>query len=124
MQARFGMASDPDALLIGIVSRLTEQKGLDLLLVQIAERAASGLQFVAFIGEPAIQRGFTAAAAADPSRIGCEIGYDEALAHVIQAGSDAILVPSRFEPCGLTELHAARYGAPLIKVAWVAWSTR
>ena len=112
LQARFGLAAESDALLIGIVSRLTEQKGLDLLVDQIAERAASGLQFVILgSGEPAIQRGFTAAAAEYPTRIGCEIGYDEALAHVIQAGSDAILVPSRFEPCGLTQLCALRYGA-------------
>jgi starch synthase len=50
-------------------------------------------------------------AAAHPDRVGCRIGYDEPLAHLIQAGSDAILVPSRFEPCGLTQLCALRYGA-------------
>ena len=58
-----------------------------------------------------MQRGFTGAAAAHPGRIGCVIGYDEALAHLVQAGADAILVPSRFEPCGLTQLCALRYGA-------------
>ena len=59
----------------------------------------------------ALEAGFTAAAAAHPGRIGCVIGYDEALAHQIQAGADALLVPSRFEPCGLTQLCALRYGA-------------
>ena len=112
LQTRFGLTTDPNALLIGIVSRLTEQKGLDLLVGQIAARAASGMQFVVLgSGEPAMQRGFTAAAAQYPTRIGCVIGYDEALAHLIQAGSDAVLMPSRFEPCGLTQLCALRYGA-------------
>jgi starch synthase len=58
-----------------------------------------------------LQAGFSEAAAAHPGRIGCVIGYDEALAHQIQAGIDALVVPSRFEPCGLTQLCALRYGA-------------
>jgi len=62
-------------------------------------------------GEPGLQAGFTAAALAHPGRVGCLIGYDEALAHLVQAGADALLVPSRFEPCGLTQLCALRYGA-------------
>jgi starch synthase len=62
-------------------------------------------------GEPALEAAFLAAAGRHAGRIGCVLGYDEALAHLIQAGSDAILVPSRFEPCGLTQLYALRYGA-------------
>jgi starch synthase len=112
LRERFGLEQDPAALLVGVISRMTEQKGLDLLLPQLRERAASGMQFAVIgAGDAALQRGFTDAAAALPGRIGCFIGYDEALAHLAQAGSDAILVPSRFEPCGLTQLCALRYGA-------------
>ncbi|HVZ07194.1 glycogen synthase GlgA [Rhodopila sp.] len=112
LQQRMGLAPEPGTLLIGIVSRLTEQKGLDLLLEEIGPRAATGMQFVILgSGDPVMQDGFLAAAAAHPDRIGCEIGYDEALAHLIQAGADAVLMPSRFEPCGLTQLCALRYGA-------------
>ncbi|WP_044559666.1 glycosyltransferase, partial [Azospirillum sp. B4] len=62
-------------------------------------------------GEEALERGYRNAAAAHPGRIGCVIGYDEPLAHLIQAGAEALIVPSRFEPCGLTQLYALRYGA-------------
>src|SRR4029079_5911023 len=62
-------------------------------------------------GDAALQRGFRAAAQDNAGKVGAVIGYDEALAHQIQAGSDALVVPSRFEPCGLTQLCALRYGA-------------
>ena len=62
-------------------------------------------------GDRDLVDGFRAAAHAHPGRIGVQVGYDESLAHLIQAGSDALLVPSRFEPCGLTQLCALRYGA-------------
>ena len=62
-------------------------------------------------GEPALEEGFRAAAAAHPGRVGCVFGYDEPLSHLVQGGADAILVPSRFEPCGLTQLYGLRYGA-------------
>jgi starch synthase len=62
-------------------------------------------------GDPALERAFVAAAEWHLGSVGCVIGYDEPLAHLIEAGSDALLVPSRFEPCGLTQLYALRYGA-------------
>ncbi len=62
-------------------------------------------------GEKAIEKGFAAAALAHKGAVACVFGYDEALAHLMQAGSDFIVVPSRFEPCGLTQLCALRYGA-------------
>jgi starch synthase len=62
-------------------------------------------------GEPELERRFTALAAAHPGQVGCMIGYDEQLAHLMQAGADALVVPSRFEPCGLTQMCALRYGA-------------
>jgi starch synthase len=109
-----GMGLDPDdgAMCVGVVSRLTRQKGLDLLLEILPELVARGLQFAVLgSGDADLEIGFAAAAAAYRGRVGCRIGYDEALAHQIQGGATALLVPSRFEPCGLTQLCAMRYGA-------------
>jgi len=112
LQARLGLAADPDALLFGVISRLTWQKGLDLLLDAIPDLLARGVQLALLgSGDPALVEGFVTVAATHPGRVGCVIGYNETLAHLIQAGADAILVPSRFEPCGLTQLCALRYGA-------------
>ncbi|MBS0640181.1 MAG: glycogen synthase GlgA [Proteobacteria bacterium] len=112
LKEQLGLAPDPTALLIGIISRMTEQKGLDLLLAQIGARAVGGMQFAILgSGEPWMQEGFLAAVRQHPGRVACVLGYNEPLAHLIQAGSDAILMPSRFEPCGLTQLCALRYGA-------------
>ncbi len=112
LQARFGLVADPNALLFGVVSRLTWQKGLDLLLAALPSLLSAGAQLALLgSGDPGMVEGYRAAAAAHPERIGCEFGYDEPIAHLIQGGSDAILVPSRFEPCGLTQLCALRYGA-------------
>jgi starch synthase len=112
LQARFGLADQPDALLFGVVSRLAWQKGLDLLLASLQTLLDCGAQLVVLgSGDHALEQGFAAAAQRHPGRIGCTIGYDETTAHLIQAGADALLVPSRFEPCGLTQLCALRYGA-------------
>lgn len=112
LQRRMGLAEDDGALLFGVVSRLSWQKGLDLLLETLPLILSSGAQLALVgSGDPALELAYRAAAAAHPGRVGCVIGYDEALAHLVQAGADAILVPSRFEPCGLTQLSALRYGA-------------
>jgi starch synthase len=112
LQARLGLAADPNALLVGVISRLTWQKGMDLLLQSLPALTAAGAQLALLgAGETALERGFADAAASRPGGIGIMLGYDEALAHLIQAGSDALLVPSRFEPCGLTQLCALRYGS-------------
>ncbi len=112
LQARFGLSQDPAALLFGVVSRLSEQKGLDLLLATLPVLMEQGGQLVLLgAGDRDIEAGFRRAAESDPDRIGTAFGFDEALAHQIQGGSDAICVPSRFEPCGLTQLCALRYGA-------------
>jgi starch synthase len=112
VQTRFGLAAAPERLLLGVISRLTWQKGLDLLLEAMDEVIAMGAQLVVLgTGEPPLESGFRAAATANPGLVGCVIGYDEGLAHQMQAGIDALLVPSRFEPCGLTQLCALRYGA-------------
>jgi starch synthase len=112
LQSRLGLAEDPDALLLGVVSRLTWQKGLDLLVSAMPTLAAQGAQLAVLgSGDAPLEASFTAAARVNPARVAVQIGYDESLAHLIQAGADAILVPSRFEPCGLTQLCAMRYGA-------------
>ncbi len=112
LQERLGLHPEPDTLLFGVVTRLTWQKGMDLLLQALPALLAGGAQLALLgSGERPLDDGFAAAAAAHPGRIGVRIGYDEALAHLIQGGSDAVLVPSRFEPCGLTQLCALRYGA-------------
>lgn len=112
LQRRMGLAAEPRTLLYGVVSRLTGQKGMDVLLAAVPALVASGAQLAVLgSGDAALEAGFAEAAGAYPGRVAVQRGYDEALAHRIQAGVDALLVPSRFEPCGLTQLAALRYGA-------------
>ncbi len=111
LQMRFGLDPDPEALLFCVVSRLTEQKGLDLLLDALPAIIANGGQLALLgSGEADLQAAFLAAARNHSGRIGVVLGYDEPLSHQMQAGADAIIVPSRFEPCGLTQLYGLRYG--------------
>jgi starch synthase len=112
LQQRFDLSADPNALLFGVVSRLSGQKGLDLLLDALPALVRHGGQLALLgSGDPNLERGFRSAAAQIPGRVGVVVGYDETLAHLLQGGADALLVPSRFEPCGLTQLCAMRYGA-------------
>lgn len=108
---RFGLPADPGAPLFAIVSRLTQQKGLDLVVEVLPQLLARGGRLVVLgTGEPALEQAFAAQARQHPDKVAVRTGFDEGLAHLIQAGADAILVPSRFEPCGLTQLCALRYG--------------
>ncbi len=112
LQKRFGLTVSRDALVFGVVSRLSWQKGLDLVLNALPTLLEAGGQLaVVGTGDAWMEEAFRAVAEAHPGRIGVFIGYDETLAHQMQAGVDALLVPSRFEPCGLTQLCALRYGA-------------
>lgn len=107
--ARFGL--DPAYPLIGVVSRLADQKGLDLLLEAVPGLAFQGWSLALLgSGEPELERRVYELAAERPERFGGHVGYDEALAHLVYAGSDALAIPSRFEPCGLSQLIAMRYG--------------
>jgi len=110
LQKRFGLEEAEGRLVLGVVSRLTWQKGLDLLLECVGELEVLNAQLVVLgAGERGLEDGFRAAV--NSKNVGCVIGYDESLAHLVQAGADALVVPSRFEPCGLTQLCALRYGA-------------
>lgn len=112
LQRQLGLDPSPDALLLGVISRLSWQKGLDLLLENVPTIVNEGMQLALLgSGDPDLENRFQAVAKANAGRIAVLIGYDEALAHLIQAGADALVVPSRFEPCGLTQLCALRYGA-------------
>jgi starch synthase len=117
LQRRLGLDQREDALVLGVVSRLTPQKGLDLVLAGLLDLLASGCQLALLgSGDTVLENGFAIAAQAHRGQIGVELGYDEALSHLIIGGSDVILVPSRFEPCGLTQLYALRYGTlPLVR---------
>jgi starch synthase len=112
LQRRFGLRADPQAFLIGVVSRLSWQKGLDLLLEALPEVVGPSCQLALLgAGDKPLEQSFAEAARENPGEVGVTIGFDEDIAHLMQAGADAILVPSRFEPCGLTQLYALRYGA-------------
>ena len=111
LQRELGLDEDPDAPLFCVISRLTEQKGLDLLLDAIPHIVGNGAQLAVLgSGDKKLEQGYGKAAHNHSAQIGVTIGYDEALAHRLQAGADAIFIPSRFEPCGLTQLCAMRYG--------------
>lgn len=116
LQEAHGLAPQPKALLMAVVSRLTSQKGLDLLLQALPQATAQGTQLVVLgQGDPALEAGFAAAALEHPGQVVLLRAHDEALAHRLFAAADVVLVPSRFEPCGLTQLYAMAYGAlPLV----------
>jgi starch synthase len=117
LQAELGLAADADAPLFAIVSRLTQQKGLDFVLAVLPALLEQGAQFAVLgSGDAGLEQALSDAASGRPGRMAVRIGYDEALAHRLIAGSDAVLVPSRFEPCGLTQLYGLRYGTlPVVR---------
>ena len=117
LQKTLGLNIDPKAPLFGVVSRLTSQKGLDLVLTALPALLDDGAQLaVQGSGDAALESAFVAATAAHTGRVAVRLGYDEAFAHHMMAGCDVMLVPSRFEPCGLTQLYALRYGTvPLVR---------
>ena len=114
LRKEFGLP-DADGPLAIVVSRLSHQKGLDLLLEALPAFVDRGGQLALLgSGDKAMEAAFVKAAA-QHANVAVRIGYDEALSHRMMAGADAILVPSRFEPCGLTQLYGLRYGTiPLV----------
>lgn len=115
LQARLGLIIDADAPLLGVVSRLTYQKGLDMLLPNLQKIINSGCQLALLGGgELALEKDFQEIATLNPGRISVTIGYNEPLSHQIMAGADMFVMPSRFEPCGLNQLYGLAYGTPPI----------
>jgi starch synthase len=115
LELRFSLDDSPGPL-FAVVSRLTGQKGLDML-VEVVDQIVAGGGKLAVLGsgDAGIEDGFAGAALRHPGRVGFVRGYDEPLSHLIQGGADVMMVPSRFEPCGLTQLYGLRYGCvPLV----------
>ncbi len=117
LQAQTGLAVTTEKPLFAVVSRLTEQKGLHLILAALGEITNRGGQVAVLgSGDAWMEDAFREAAAADPANVAVKIGYEEGFAHQVMAGSDVIMVPSRYEPCGLTQLYGLKYGAiPLVR---------
>lgn len=117
LQRELGLREDPEALLFAIVSRFAPQKGLDLVLEVLPRLARLGAQLAVLgQGDGALEAAFRAASRQYPGRMAVRIGYDTGLSHRCYGGADVILVPSREEPCGLTQLYAQAFGAlPLVR---------
>lgn len=115
LQSRMGLNLEPEVPLLGVVSRFTHQKGLDVLL-EIAPRLAALPVQLAMLGTGEAQLQNTARELSQryPGKIGVHVGFSEELSHVIEAGADLFVMPSRFEPCGLNQLYSQRYGTPPI----------
>ena len=119
LQRELGLEVDPAAPLVESVCRLTQQKMADVMLASLPDllRRHPRLQMAVHgCGDAALERGFAALATAFPGRMAARIGYDEGLAHRLHAGADILLHGARFEPCGLTQLYAMRYGTiPVVR---------
>ncbi|VBB68660.1 Glycogen synthase, ADP-glucose transglucosylase [invertebrate metagenome] len=117
LQRELGLQISVDTPLFAVISRLTEQKGVDLVLGAVSDIMVRAGQLVILgAGDHRFEVACLAAAESYPGRVAVRIGLDEALAHRIQAGSDVLLMPSRFEPCGLSQMYAMRYGTlPVVR---------
>lgn len=117
LQKAMGLKVDESLPVFAVVSRLTNQKGLDLVLEALPALLEQGGQLALLgAGDAVLQQAFLAAAADYPEQVGVQIGYHEAFSHRIIGGADVIMVPSRFEPCGLTQLYGLKYGTlPLVR---------
>lgn len=117
LQRELGLPTRADIPLFATVTRLADQKGVDILLAALEEMLATEMQFVLLgSGDPNLQRGYQSLARRHPTKVAARIGYDHALSHRIEAGCDFFLMPSRFEPCGLNQMYSLRYGAiPIVR---------
>jgi starch synthase len=113
LQRRLNMSEEAGAPLLGAVCRFTHQKGIDLVCAAAEELIGLGAQICLLgRGEREYESAVSALAARHPGRVGVAIGFNEGLAHLIEAGADMFLMPSRFEPCGLNQMYSQRYGTP------------
>jgi starch synthase len=117
LQARSSLPVNKSVPLFGLISRLVEQKGIDLIIDCLDEMVNMPLQFVLLgSGDKSVEQKLLSFARLYPKKVSVTIGYDEALAHQIEAGVDIFLMPSRFEPCGLNQMYSQRYGTiPIVR---------
>ena len=115
--SEFGLAAGNNELVIGVVSRFDYQKGLDLVAELAGRLAALNAKLIVLgSGDPQLERRFQALSRAHATRLAVHVGFDVAMAHRIFAGCDALCMPSRFEPCGLAQMSAMRYGTlPIVR---------
>jgi len=113
LQQRLKLPADPAAPLFAVVSRLTAQKGIDIVLDVLPGLLETGAQLVVLgQGAPELQQALVTAARGAPKQVAVTLGFDEGLAHLVEAGADIFLMPSRFEPCGLNQMYSQAYGTP------------
>ncbi|MBA2378764.1 MAG: glycogen synthase [Blastocatellia bacterium] len=114
---RFGLSADPDRPLIGSVTRLTAQKGIELIMGAAGDLLASGATIISLgSGDKEYEAFWQRLRDHAPDRVGIYTGYSESLAHKIEAGADMFLMPSKFEPCGLNQMYSLRYGTvPIVR---------
>jgi starch synthase len=113
LQQRQGLAVEPDAPLMGVVARLVEQKGIDLIIRAAPGLLSAGAQLIVLgDGDPSYQRQLEDLRRRFPGRVALSFGFNEALAHQIEAGADLFLMPSLYEPAGLNQLYSIKYGTP------------
>jgi len=117
LQKEMGLPEDRSIPLFGTITRLAEQKGVDIQLGALEEMLSTGMQFVLLgSGSSAYERGYQELARRFPDKVSVRVGYNEGLAHRIEAGCDFYLMPSRFEPSGLNQMYSLRYGAvPIVR---------
>ena len=113
LQKRFGLPERDDVMMFGYIGRLVDQKGVDLILSILPRLQIVGDVQIVFLGSGAslLEHALRGAEKHYADMVGCHIGYDESLAHLIEGGTDAFLMPSRYEPCGLNQLYSLRYGS-------------
>jgi starch synthase len=115
LQREVGLPQKPDSMLLGVVSRLTDQKGLGLIAARAAELFRADIQFICLgAGELKYENWLQELKNQFPNKVASVVGFNEALAHRIEAGIDAFLMPSQFEPCGLNQMYSLAYGSPPI----------
>jgi starch synthase len=113
LQRRFKLPEDPAAPVLGMIARLVTQKGVDLVMSAAPGFIGLGCQIVVLgEGDREYHDQLRAFRDQHPDRVGLFLGFNESLAHVIEAGSDLFLMPSRYEPCGLNQMYSLRYGTP------------
>jgi len=117
LQQRMQLPINENVPVFGLISRLVEQKGIDMVLDCLPEMLSLDMQFVLLgSGDKTVEQHLQTFAEAHPDKIAVTLGYDENLAHLIEAGADIFLMPSRFEPCGLNQMYSQRYGTiPIVR---------